>query len=179
MTVLTRLACIAFARTLRSLAFVLGLILLATLAFNLLSVFTQPAIRWESTSATVVRRETSAFSDSAPEGTILSCPVVRFTVAGQQYEEQSKPCAKKRPPCKDSMRRRCPRDPRFDRGQTVTLWYNRANPHHHVIADVAPKQSKLTDAFNVIPLLGVPIGILLLGAKALKKAAKRSQLSQP
>ncbi|WP_442937743.1 DUF3592 domain-containing protein [Nostoc sp.] len=92
------------------------------------STLTQLRIQWESTSATVVRRETFTFTESEPQGKKLSCPVIQFTVQGQQYEEQSEPCVIKCRPCQDSRRKKCPRDPQFNKGQIVKVWYDRTKP---------------------------------------------------
>jgi Protein of unknown function (DUF3592) len=131
------------------LAIILGVMVVTITGLSTWPVLTQPRIQWESTFATVVRRETFTFTESEPEGKKLSCPVIRFTVQGQQYEEQSGPCVIKRRPCQDSRRKKCPRDPQFDKGQIVKVWYDRTKPQNTIIATTAPAQSNLGDANKI------------------------------
>ncbi|MBD2246618.1 DUF3592 domain-containing protein [Nostoc sp. FACHB-888] len=155
------------------LAILLGVMVVTITGLSTWSVLTQPRIQWESTSATVVRRETFTFTESEPEGKKLSCPVIRFTVQGQQYEEQSGPCVIKRRPCQDSRRRKCPRDPQFGKGQIVKVWYDRTNPRNTFIGTTAPAQSNLGDAIKVFYTLAVPTGVLLVVAKVMLDATTR------
>jgi hypothetical protein len=155
------------------LAILLGVMVVTITGLSTWSVLTQPRIQWESTSATVLRRETFTFTKSDPEGKKLSCPVIRFTVQGQQYEEQSSPCSIKRRPCQDSRRRKCPRDPQFGKGQIVKVWYDRTKPQNTIIATTAPAQSSLGDAIKIFCSLAVPIGVLPVVAKVMLDATKQ------
>ncbi|MDZ8089838.1 MAG: DUF3592 domain-containing protein [Nostoc sp. DedQUE12b] len=150
-----------------------GVMLITITGLSTWSTLTQPRIQWESTSATVVRRETFTFTKSEAEGKKLSCPVIQFTVQGQQYEKQSEPCVVKRRPCQDSRRHKCPRDAQFDRGQIVKVWYDRTNPRNTFIGNTAPPQSSFGDAIKIFSSLIVPIGVLLVVAKVMLDATKR------
>jgi hypothetical protein len=155
------------------LAIIWGVMVVTIIGLSTWPILTQPRIQWESTFATVVRRQTFTFTEPEPEGKKLSCPVIRFTVQGQQYEEQSGPCVIKRRLCQDSRQRTCPRDPQFDKGQIVKVWYDRTNPRNTSIGTTAPAQSNLGDAIKVFYTLAVPTGVLLVVAKVMLDATTR------
>ena len=150
-----------------------GVMVITITGLSTWSTLTQPHIQWESTSATVVRRETFTFTESEPEGKKLSCPVIQFTVQGRQYEEQSEPCVVKRRPCQDSRRHKCPRDPQFDKGEIVKVWYDRTKPQNTFIGTTAPAQSSFGDAIKVFFTLALPTGVFLMVAKVMLDATKR------